>query len=108
MKPIIYLKPKAKGIKLKAAFVICSTFAICTQAFAQAPNINYGTPPAFSLNQTITTLTPTNSGGQVSVSGQTITFAGGSLGYADGTGSSAQFNSPAGMVCDPAGNVYVT
>jgi RHS repeat-associated protein len=108
MKPILQLNQKAKRIRLIAVFAACSAFICCNRAFGQAPNISYGTPPAFTLNVAITPLTPTNSGSAVSVSGQTSTLAGGSIGYTDGTGGNARLNSPVGMVCDPAGNIYVT
>ena len=35
------------------------------------------------------------------------TFAGSSLGTANGTGTNAQFNYPSGVTCDEVGNVYV-
>ena len=37
----------------------------------------------------------------------TITFAGGTVGYNDGTGTNAQFLTPWGVAVDPAGNIYV-
>ena len=43
----------------------------------------------------------------VSPSGSVSTLAGGSWGFADGSGMSAQFNSPRGVAVDSAGNVYV-
>ncbi len=47
---------------------------------------------------------------QVTLAGVVTTVAGaaGSCGFADGTGPSANFFAPAGIVDDPAGNLYVT
>lgn len=41
------------------------------------------------------------------VPGFTATFAGSSVGYADGTGTNASFSSPTGITKDAAGNFYV-
>jgi serine/threonine-protein kinase len=46
---------------------------------------------------------------KVSLSGEVTTFAGGPVaGTADGTGGNAQFNGPAGIATDAAGNLYVS
>jgi serine/threonine-protein kinase len=46
---------------------------------------------------------------KVSLSGDVTTFAGGPVaGTADGTGGNAQFNGPAGIATDAAGNLYVS
>ncbi|HWD87002.1 MAG TPA: hypothetical protein VG367_02675 [Mucilaginibacter sp.] len=62
----------------------------------------YGT----SYGATISFSTPTNLSG---VSGTVTTFAGsGASGFADGSGTGAQFSNPSGMVVDAQGNVYIS
>jgi sugar lactone lactonase YvrE len=44
---------------------------------------------------------------KISPDGSVSTFAGGTEGFADGTGSSAAFNTPSGLVIDSSSNLYV-
>ncbi len=44
---------------------------------------------------------------KITTSGVVSTLAGSASGYADGTGTSAQFSYPTGVAVDGAGNVYV-
>lgn len=45
---------------------------------------------------------------KISPAGEVNTLAGSTKGYADGSGSAAQFNSPSGIAVDVTGNLYVS
>jgi serine/threonine-protein kinase len=44
----------------------------------------------------------------ITPSGQVSTLAGGTVGFANGTGTNAKFNNISGITCDSSGTVYVT
>jgi hypothetical protein len=76
--------------------------------FLLPPNIAYATPQTYASGTAITTLAPTNSGTAVPTGGYGIvsTLAGSTGGFQNGTGTSAYFSSPQGVVSDGT-NVYV-
>lgn len=96
MKPILII--------LLTAFILAAS----VDAFSQAPSINYNDPYTFSVG-TAVNVSPTNSGGTISINGQTTTVAGNSsAGYINAIGTAASFNQPLGAVVDKNGNIYVT
>jgi len=71
-------------------------------------SVSYAGPQTYNVGTAITSLTPTISGNTVSAPGETATFAGtGSVGSADGNGTSASFNQPLGATVDPSGNIFI-
>ena len=78
--------------------------------YIAAPNISYKAIQPLTTNRAIYPIAPSNSGGAVpaTIYGKIIAFAGnGYYGYADGAGSSANFNYPQGLASDHSGNIYV-
>jgi gliding motility-associated-like protein len=79
-------------------------------SFGQAPDINYATPPVFTIGNAINVLKPTNTGGAVPANayGGVSTLAGsGFIGNVNGQGAVASFHAPVSVITDITGNVYV-
>jgi RHS repeat-associated protein len=89
------------------SLAVLLTLLFSHNAFSQAPTITYGTVPTINVG-TAVTLTPSLTGGAITINGQATTLAGnGTTGSANGTGPAASFNNPVGMVADAAGNIYL-
>jgi sugar lactone lactonase YvrE len=85
-----------------------STISIAVAA-ALPPNISYPSPQQLLINIPVK-IVPANTGGIVPAAeyGLASTFAGsGAASSADGASTNAGFSSPAGMVLDKLGNIYV-
>src|SRR5580692_5999979 len=75
-------------------------------AFAQAPNITYPTPQAYTINTPIPPLSPANTGGSVpsNTYGLVTIFASNGK---NGPGPGQSFNQPNGIAIDASGNLFV-
>ncbi len=94
----------------RRALLFCLFFLIVNRVCAQAPNISYPTPKVYTVGTPITALPPTNTGGAVPsyAYGAVGVFVGdGTQGHANGTGTSATFDTPQYIAIDAAGNFYV-
>jgi hypothetical protein len=71
-----------------------------------APNFSYGSSTITLNLGTVANMTLTHTGGTPDPM-QVSTLAGSTMGFADGTGTSAKFKAPWGVAADISGNVYV-
>ncbi|UPT69690.1 MAG: T9SS type A sorting domain-containing protein [Flavobacterium sp. JAD_PAG50586_2] len=95
-------------LKIKRTFTLL--FLLCNSfLFAQAPNISYsGVQSTYTINNPISSLTPTNSAGAVIERTNVATIAGnGTSGFADGTTASPKFYNPTGIAIANSGNMYI-
>lgn len=75
----------------------------------QAPAISYNTPNEFTVGTVISSLTPTNTGGSITLSTKVSTFAGtGDSGNQIGSNLSSVFNYPFGVAAHSSGIMYVS
>lgn len=87
---------------MKTKFLVCFFSILCADfIYSQAPQISYNTPNTFSINESITPLIPSNTGGVIPNEPIVSTFAGtGSIGSTDGTLLASSFNLPTISVFD--------
>ncbi|MEZ4787509.1 MAG: hypothetical protein R2790_06440 [Flavobacterium haoranii] len=87
---------------MKTKFLVCFfSLLYIGIVFSQAPQITYNTPNTFSINESISPLVPTNTGGNVSNEPIVSTYAGtGSTGSVDGSLLTSSFNLPTISVFD--------
>lgn len=83
-------------------------FFVCFITFAQPPSISYSSPNSFEINQTITTLLPTNTGGLIPNGPGITSYAGtGSQGDINSFAESSEFNFPTASIFDSNNNLLV-
>lgn len=93
---------------MKAILKVYVCFFTVFSLYGQAPQISYGTPNTFAVNQTIAPLVPVNSGGAVPNQPLVSTFAGsGAIASNDAIGTAAGFNYPTVVVMDHFNNLIV-
>lgn len=87
-----------------------STFAGSTQGFADGTTAQFAFPTNVAVDAVGNVYVAdvvNNKIRKISTAGVVTTIAGSTQGFADGTGTAAQFNNPWGVAVDAAGNVYV-
>src|SRR5581483_11977340 len=78
-------------------FLFLAGLTFATSVWAQtAPNISYATPQTYTINVTINTLSPGNTGGAPAITGQTSTMV------------TTGLSRPSGVTIDLSGNIYLT
>jgi len=87
------LSENLKFAILLRAFVLLAT-ALPFKLFAQAPSISYGSPQVYAVGSAIPSLSPASSNVASPAYGSPVNLGSG-------------FSSPAGMVVDNSGNIYV-
>lgn len=93
---------------MKPIFKVYICFFTVFSLYGQAPQISYGTPNTFAVNQSIVPMFPVNSGGSVPNQPVVSTFAGsGTIAAIDAVGTAAGFNYPTVVVTDHFNNLIV-
>ncbi|WP_130734936.1 T9SS type A sorting domain-containing protein [Flavobacterium sp. J27] len=93
---------------MKEKSILFVFFFKCGLLIAQAPIISYPTPNTFFVNETITPLMPSNSGGSIPSEPVVSTLAGtGLAGALDGTITSASFNYPTVVTSNNQNDIIV-
>jgi len=99
--------------KITPSGIVSTVAGNGTQGFTNGPAANasftYPTGVAVDASGNIYVVDEGNNAiRKISTDGQVSTFAGGTKGYADGTGTAASFDRPTDLVLDANGNLFVT